>query len=90
MSEHFAEEGLPERFRFSGLHLPKDLPVSLPSEVVRQRSDVRAAKANLHAATAHVGVAIAGRRELYCRTWQAYPPHFGNFGPGGERFASPV
>jgi NodT family efflux transporter outer membrane factor (OMF) lipoprotein len=61
MSGHFASEGLPERFRFSDLHLPKDLPVSLPSEVVRQRPDVRAAEAKLHAATAEVGVAIANR-----------------------------
>src|SRR5262249_14336948 len=44
MSGHFAGEGLPERFRFSDLRLPRDLPVSLPSEVVRQRPDVRAAE----------------------------------------------
>ena len=61
MSGHFAGEGLPERFGFSDLHLPRALPVSLPSEVVRQRPDVRAAEANLHAATAQVGVAIANR-----------------------------
>jgi NodT family efflux transporter outer membrane factor (OMF) lipoprotein len=61
MSGHFAGEGLPERFRLRDLHLPKDLPVSLPSQVVRQRPDVRAAEANLHAATAQVGVAIANR-----------------------------
>jgi Outer membrane efflux protein len=45
----------PERFRFSGLHLSKDLSVSLPSEVIQQRSDVRAAETKLHAATAEVG-----------------------------------
>jgi hypothetical protein len=62
MPGHFAGEGRPERSRFSGLRLPKDLPVSLPSEVVvRQRPDVRAVEANLHAATAQVGVAIANR-----------------------------
>lgn len=41
--------------------LPQDLPVSLPSALVRQRPDVRAAEANLHAASAAVGVAIANR-----------------------------
>jgi NodT family efflux transporter outer membrane factor (OMF) lipoprotein len=61
MSGHFPGNGLPERFKFSELHLPKDLPVSLPSEIVQQRPDVRAAEANLHAATAQVGVTIANR-----------------------------
>ena len=41
--------------------LPADLPVSLPSDLVRHRPDVQAAEANLHAASAGVGVAIAAR-----------------------------
>jgi NodT family efflux transporter outer membrane factor (OMF) lipoprotein len=43
------------------LALPSELPVSLPSDLVRHRPDVRAAEANLHAASAAVGVAIAAR-----------------------------
>ena len=43
------------------LSLPADLPVTLPSDLVRHRPDVRAAEANLHAASANVGVAIAAR-----------------------------
>src|SRR5690348_3309083 len=39
--------------------LPSDIPVSLPSKIVEQRPDIRAASAQLHAATAQVGVAIA-------------------------------
>ena len=39
--------------------LPKELPVSLPSKVIEQRPDVRQAEANLHAASAEVGVALA-------------------------------
>jgi NodT family efflux transporter outer membrane factor (OMF) lipoprotein len=39
--------------------LPADVPVSLPSTVVAQRPDIRAASAQLHAATAAVGVATA-------------------------------
>jgi NodT family efflux transporter outer membrane factor (OMF) lipoprotein len=35
------------------------VPVSLPSELVRQRPDIRAAEASLHQATAEVGVATA-------------------------------
>jgi NodT family efflux transporter outer membrane factor (OMF) lipoprotein len=41
------------------LSLPATLPVSLPSELARQRPDVLAAEAQLHAATAQVGVATA-------------------------------
>lgn len=41
------------------LKLPTELPVSLPSTLVRQRPDVRAAEALLHAACAQVGVATA-------------------------------
>jgi NodT family efflux transporter outer membrane factor (OMF) lipoprotein len=39
--------------------LPTDVPVSLPSTVVAARPDIRAAAAQLHAATASVGVATA-------------------------------
>ncbi|MDR3671672.1 MAG: efflux transporter outer membrane subunit [Holophaga sp.] len=41
------------------LTLPRDLPVTLPSALVRQRPDVLAAEAMLHAATAQVGLATA-------------------------------
>ena len=47
--------------RIGDLSLPLELPVSLPSDLVRQRPDVRAAEANLHAASAQVGVATAAR-----------------------------
>lgn len=39
--------------------LPKHLPLSLPSELVRQRPDIAAAEALLHAACANVGIATA-------------------------------
>ena len=41
--------------------LPRDLPVSLPADLVRRRPDIRAAEANLHVASAQVGVAEAAR-----------------------------
>lgn len=41
--------------------LPADLPVSLPSDLVRHRPDIQAAEANLHVASANVGVAVAAR-----------------------------
>jgi len=48
-----------ERFELSSLSLPQELPVSLPSKLVDQRPDVRASEAQLHAASAQVGVATA-------------------------------
>jgi len=45
----------------SDLALPRDLPLSLPSALVEQRPDVLQAEANLHAASAQVGVATANR-----------------------------
>jgi NodT family efflux transporter outer membrane factor (OMF) lipoprotein len=45
----------------SDLHLPRDLPLSLPSTLVAQRPDVRQARAALHAASAQVGIAAAER-----------------------------
>ena len=41
--------------------LPGQLPVSLPSRLVRQRPDVLAAQESLHAASAEIGVAEAAR-----------------------------
>jgi len=39
--------------------LPQSLPVSLPSQLVRQRPDILEAEAQLHEATAQIGVATA-------------------------------
>src|SRR5262249_26251518 len=38
---------------------PTDIPVSLPSDLVRRRPDILAAEAELHAATADIGVQTA-------------------------------
>ncbi|HZQ01630.1 MAG TPA: efflux transporter outer membrane subunit [Reyranella sp.] len=50
-----------ERFDLADLRLPEELPLSLPSKLVEQRPDVRAAEAALHSATALVGVATANQ-----------------------------
>ncbi|MFI4930222.1 MAG: efflux transporter outer membrane subunit, partial [Burkholderiales bacterium] len=47
------------QFRLSDLQLPAELPLSLPSELARQRPDIRAAEALLSQAGARVGVATA-------------------------------
>ena len=43
----------------AAMRLPRELPVSVPSQLVRRRPDILAAEAQLHAATAAVGVATA-------------------------------
>jgi multidrug efflux system outer membrane protein len=39
--------------------VPLEVPIGLPTELARRRPDIREAEANLHAATAQIGVAIA-------------------------------
>ena len=39
--------------------LPSSVPLGLPSELARRRPDIRKAEADLHAATARLGVAVA-------------------------------
>jgi NodT family efflux transporter outer membrane factor (OMF) lipoprotein len=51
-------------FRLDALALPTDLPLAVPSTLVRTRPDILAAEADLHAANAAVGVATA---DLYPR-----------------------
>jgi NodT family efflux transporter outer membrane factor (OMF) lipoprotein len=56
----------PDDFGLSDLSLkdftlPRELPVSLPSVLVRHRPDVLAAENNLHQASARIGVAEAAR-----------------------------
>ncbi len=50
--------GLPT-FTLEEFTLPSDLPLVLPSELVRRRPDIQAAEALLHAANAEYGVAVA-------------------------------
>ncbi|MBB6254626.1 NodT family efflux transporter outer membrane factor (OMF) lipoprotein [Nitrospirillum iridis] len=51
----------PETFQLADLTLPVELPYSVPVRLVEQRPDIRLAAANLHVASADVGVAIADR-----------------------------
>jgi NodT family efflux transporter outer membrane factor (OMF) lipoprotein len=49
----------PPEFDIAEFTLPDDLPLSLPSELVRRRPDILAAEAQLHADSAAIGVATA-------------------------------
>jgi NodT family efflux transporter outer membrane factor (OMF) lipoprotein len=57
-----------EKFELASLHLPPELPVSLPSKLVEQRPDVQSAEAQLHAASASIGVAVAARLPQFTLT----------------------
>ena len=46
-------------FDIKDFTLPPDVPVSLPSRLVRQRPDVLASEAQLHSTSAAIGVAVA-------------------------------
>jgi NodT family efflux transporter outer membrane factor (OMF) lipoprotein len=62
------------------LHLPEELPSTVPSGLVRQRPDIRAAEALLHEASANVGVARANEFPQILLT--------GSGGGSGTRFDS--
>jgi NodT family efflux transporter outer membrane factor (OMF) lipoprotein len=61
LSGDLPSQGLAEEFELSGLQLPQELPLSLPSQLVAQRPDVRQAEENLHWASAQIGIAVANR-----------------------------
>src|ERR1700676_5060961 len=56
LSGTYPSEGPSETFKFANLHLPLDLPLSVPSQLIEQRPDVRAAEDQLTTATPHTGV----------------------------------
>jgi NodT family efflux transporter outer membrane factor (OMF) lipoprotein len=68
LSGGFPSQELAEKFELSNLQLPQELPVSLPSQLVEQRPDVRQAEENLHAASALIGVAVANRLPSFALT----------------------
>src|SRR5262245_60776855 len=57
-----------ESFDLAKLRLPQELPLSLPSQLVEQRPDVRAAEAQLHSASADIGVAVANQMPQFTIT----------------------
>lgn len=59
LTGHLPADFKPVRFELDQMVLPVDLPLGVPSQLVERRPDVRAAEAQLHSATAQVGVAIA-------------------------------
>ncbi|WP_266168956.1 efflux transporter outer membrane subunit [Dyella subtropica] len=61
LTGNLPSQGGSESFDLDHLQLPREVPLSLPSQLVERRPDVRAAEAQVHAANAQVGVALANR-----------------------------
>ena len=61
LTGRFPNQAPADDFDLSTLQLPQELPVSLPSALVGQRPDVLQAEANLHDASAKIGIATANR-----------------------------
>src|SRR6516225_6568047 len=61
LAGQYASDEIAQKFDLAHLKLPRNLPISLPSKLVDQRPDVRAAEAAMHSASAQIGVAIAAR-----------------------------
>ena len=72
------------------LRLPADLPLSLPSQLVRQRPDVLAAEAQMHGASANVGVATAAMFPSFSLTagYGIAGPNLGNLPAANGHFWS--
>jgi NodT family efflux transporter outer membrane factor (OMF) lipoprotein len=59
-----------EKFELASLQLPQELPVSVPTKLVEQRPDIQSA-AQLHSASAPIGVAVAARLPQFTLTGNA-------------------
>lgn len=53
------DQEVPAAFDLHSLALPTHLPLSLPSRIIEQRPDIRAAEENMRSANANVGAAVA-------------------------------
>ena len=58
LAGHLSSDEISQTFELVSLHLPQDLPLSLPSTLVEQRPDIKVAEENMRAANAEVGVVV--------------------------------
>ncbi|MGO4682375.1 efflux transporter outer membrane subunit [Hyphomicrobium sp. 2TAF46] len=79
LAGQFSADEVLQKFNLKRIELPRNLPVSLPSTLVRRRPDVRAAEAFMHSASAQIGMAIAARLPNFALT--------ANGGTSGYNFA---
>jgi NodT family efflux transporter outer membrane factor (OMF) lipoprotein len=58
LAGNLPNQDVAETFTLTSLHLPREIPLSLPSKIIEQRPDIRAAEEQMHSASASVGVAV--------------------------------
>jgi NodT family efflux transporter outer membrane factor (OMF) lipoprotein len=58
LAGNLPNQDVAEMFTLTSLHLPREIPLSLPSKIIEQRPDIRAAEEQMHSASASVGVAV--------------------------------
>lgn len=90
LSGHLPSENTVPMANLNKLTLPQNLPISLPSEFARQRPDILAAEAQLHTASANIGVVTA---ELFpsfslSGTYGLINTKFGNLFDANSKFWS--
>jgi NodT family efflux transporter outer membrane factor (OMF) lipoprotein len=68
LTGRFPNEDDGDTFELEDMQLPRTLPVSVPSDLVNQRPDVRASEATLHVATADIGIAEANELPQFAIT----------------------
>ena len=61
LAGRYPSQEVEETFALAQFSLPRDMPLSVPSKLVAQRPDIKGAEANLHSASALIGVAVAAR-----------------------------
>lgn len=92
-------EKMPSEIDLVDLSLPTDLPVTLPSKLVRQRPDILSAEAQVHEYSANIGVATAemfpsftlsGTYGQNSRTLLDVFMRSGNFWSAGANFVAPL
>jgi NodT family efflux transporter outer membrane factor (OMF) lipoprotein len=90
LAGRFPSETADEHFELTSLRLPADLPVTLPARLVRQRPDILSAEAQMHSASAEVGVAIANMLPQITLTGNegGASTQFGQLLAGGNTFWS--
>ena len=87
LAGRYPSQQIEQTFELASLELPEELPVSLPSQLVAQRPDVRSAAATLHQASAQIGVAEAAKLPQFSLS-ATFGRAAGNpldlFAPGGQ------
>ncbi len=103
LAGQYSTAAVPETFNLRTVTLPDALPLTLPSALVRQRPDVRAAEANMHSLSAQIGVAIAARLPNitlssnagvgafnFAKLFSPFPPPGSGFWVGASNVAAPI